>query len=54
MSKTKIAFCDMRLGQEFISFGGEKPENMCDSAWESMEYFVKELSNGGGISMMAG
>ena len=30
--------CDMRLGQEFI----------CDSAWESMEYFVKELSNGGG------
>ena len=40
--------CDMRLGQEFISVGGEKPENMCDSAWESMEYFVKELSNGGG------
>ena len=28
--------CDMRLGQEFISVGGEKPENMCDSAWESM------------------
>lgn len=40
--------CDMRLGQEFISVGGEKPENMCDSAWESMEYFVKELSIGGG------
>ena len=40
--------CDMRLGQVFISVGGEKPENMCDSAWESMEYFVKELSNGGG------
>ena len=40
--------CDMRLGQEFISVGGEKPENMCDSAWESMEYFVKELSVGGG------
>ena len=32
---------DMWLGQEFISVGGEKPENMCDSAWESMEYFVK-------------
>ncbi len=40
--------CDMTLGQEFISAYGEKPENMCDSAWESMEHFVKELANGGG------
>ena len=40
--------CDMRLGQIFYSIGGEKPENMCDSAWESMAYFVRELANGGG------
>ncbi len=40
--------CEMRLGMEFMSVRGEKPENMCDSAWESMEYFVKELATGGG------
>ena len=40
--------CDMKKGQVFISKGGEKPEGFCDSAWESMAYFVKELSCGGG------
>lgn len=40
--------CDMKLGQVFISVNAEKPHGMCESAWESMEYFVKELSNGGG------
>ena len=39
--------CDMRLGQEFISVGGEKPENMCDSAWESISPFVMTLAHGG-------
>jgi len=34
--------CDMRLGQEFISVGGEKPENMCDFAWESMAAFSSQ------------
>ena len=40
--------CDIQLGQEFISENGEKPQGFCDSAWESMAYFVKELSRGGG------
>ena len=40
--------CDMKLGQEFVSVGGEKPEGFCDSAWESMDQFVKELARGGG------
>lgn len=40
--------CDMRLGQVFFSENGEKPEGLCDSAWGSMEYFVKELASGGG------
>ena len=40
--------CDMKLGREFVSVGGEKPEGFCDSAWESMEQFVKELASGGG------
>ena len=40
--------CDMQEGQCFLSVGGEKPENLCQSAWESMEFFVKELAAGGG------
>ncbi len=40
--------CDMKLGQVFISKSAEKPLKMCDSAWESMEYFVEELAFGGG------
>ena len=40
--------CDIELGQEFISNNGEKPEGLCDSAWESVSYFVKTLSEGGG------
>lgn len=38
----------MKEGQEFISVDGQKPRGFCDSAWESMEPFVKELSLGGG------
>ena len=40
--------CDMKLGHTFLSENGEKPENFCNSAWESMAYFVKELANGHG------
>ena len=40
--------CTLKVGDSFISYGGKKPENLCDSAWESMETFVKELANGGG------
>jgi len=40
--------CDVMEGQSFISVDGQRPEGLCDSAWESMERFVKELANGGG------
>ncbi len=40
--------CDMTLGQFFISENGQKPDGMCESAWESMEYFVRTLAEGGG------
>ncbi len=40
--------CDLNMGDTFISVDGKKPEGFCDSAWESMEKFVSELSNGGG------
>ena len=40
--------CNMKIGQSFISIDGNKPENFCDSAWDSVSPFVKELANGGG------
>ena len=40
--------CDFQEGQVFFSKDGEKPCGLCDSAWESMAYFVKELARGGG------
>ena len=40
--------CIMKIGQEFVSVDGQKPEGMCGEAWKSMEPFVKELANGGG------
>lgn len=39
--------CDMRLGQVFIANGWQKPEGLCDSAWESMSPFVMTLAHGG-------
>lgn len=40
--------CNVEEGMVWVSMGGEKPEGFCLSAWESMEYFVKELACGGG------
>ena len=40
--------CQMEEGMVWVSVEGEKPDGFCQSAWESMEYFVKELAKGGG------
>ena len=40
--------CDVEEGMNWISVDGEKPADFCDSAWGSMESFVRELANGGG------
>ena len=40
--------CDIKIGDVFISHNAQKPQNLCDSAWESMEKFVKTLAEGGG------
>ncbi len=40
--------CDLKLGDVFISYNAQRPEKLCESAWESMEKFVKELAAGGG------
>jgi len=39
--------CDMKMGQEFISVDGKKPEGFCDSAWENLSSYVKVLAHGG-------
>ncbi len=40
--------CDIQVGDTFFSKHGEKPEGLCQSAWDSMKYFVQELAKGGG------
>ena len=40
--------CDVEIGQVWISENGQKPEGLCDSAWESMLPFVTSLAQGGG------
>ena len=38
--------CDMQPGQTFVCNGWERPEGMCDSAWETLSPFVMALSHG--------
>ena len=38
--------CDVELGQVFIANGWNKPDDFCDSAWESLSPFVLALANG--------
>ena len=40
--------CDVEEGMVWVSENGEKPAGLCDSAWESMVFFVRELAAGGG------
>lgn len=39
--------CDLKPGQVFIVNGWEKPEGLCQSAWDTMSPFVLALSHGG-------
>lgn len=39
--------CDIEEGMVFIANGWQRPEGMCESAWESMSAFVMTLSCGG-------
>ena len=40
--------CDVQEGQIFFSRAAQRPEGLCESAWQSMYEFVRELSAGGG------
>ena len=39
--------CDMQLGQVFIANGWQRPDGLCESAWDSMSPFVMTLAHGG-------
>ncbi len=39
--------CDIKEGQVFICENGEKPKELCESAWQSMREFVMVLAHGG-------
>ena len=38
--------CSMKTGQVFTANGWERPEGLCQSAWDSMSAFVMALSYG--------
>ena len=40
--------CDIKVGQSFVSIGAQRPQGLCESAWESMRPFVEALANGEG------
>lgn len=40
--------CDVAEGQTWTSVDARCPDGMCDSAWESMRWFVEELAAGRG------
>ena len=39
--------CSINEGDVFISNGYDKPDGLCESAWESMAQFVRFLADGG-------
>ncbi len=39
--------CDIEEGSVYIANGWEKPEGLCQSAWDSMSLFVMALAHGG-------
>ena len=45
-NKTSHA-CDLSLGDTFI-YEGTKPDGLCESAFQTMRYFLEELSKGNG------
>lgn len=38
--------CDLEEGQVFIVSGWQRPEGLCESAWETMSPFVMGLAYG--------
>ena len=39
--------CELEEGEIFIANGWQRPENFCESAWETLSPFVMTLAHGG-------
>ena len=39
--------CDMREGQVFVADGWQRPDGLCESAWQTLSPFVMTLAHGG-------
>ena len=40
--------CDVQVGSTWICDGWNRPDGLCESAWDSMSSFVRALGAGGG------
>lgn len=40
--------CEIRVGDVFLSKNAQKPDGLCESAWDSMKEFVIKLAKGEG------
>lgn len=40
--------CDVQIGKTFLSKDGQKPDGLCESAWESIRPFAHALAKGEG------
>ena len=40
--------CSLSVGQVFLSVDAQKPDGFCESAWQTLQPFVRELAAGGG------
>ena len=40
--------CCVAIGQEWLAKKGQRPEGLCESAWETLRPFVEALSRGEG------
>ena len=40
--------CDISVGQTFVSVDAQRPDRLCESAWESMRPFVEAVARGEG------
>lgn len=39
--------CDLRVGDVFISLNAQRPEGLCESAWQNLYPYVFSLACGG-------
>ena len=40
--------CDVCIGQQWVSVDGQRPKDLCPSAWDVMRPFVESLARGEG------